>query len=196
MSRVTALRETRRGVAVEIDGAAWRTLPVDVVVRAELLVGSDLDRPRARAVRRELRRHEALARAGRALRARDLTAFELDTRLEQAGYAGVERGAAIGTLKRAGLVDDERFADGRAASLAARGWGDEAISWRLKQAGVAAETASAAVSRLEPEAQRARRIAVRRGGGPAVAAFLGRRGFSEESVEAAGGAEGRGAIDS
>ena len=66
MPRVTALRRDRHGhVAVELDGAYWRTLPLDAVLRAGLAVGTELDRPRARTVRRELRRAAALAAAAR-----------------------------------------------------------------------------------------------------------------------------------
>jgi hypothetical protein len=60
---VTALRERRGHVAVELDGQAWRTVPLEVVVRAGLAVELELDRPRLRLLRRELRRAEALAAA-------------------------------------------------------------------------------------------------------------------------------------
>ena len=46
-----------------LDGESWRTLPAEVVLRAGLDVGVELDRERARRVRRELRRHEAMAHA-------------------------------------------------------------------------------------------------------------------------------------
>ena len=39
MPTVTALRDDRRGrVAVELDGAPWRVLPLDVVARAGIAV--------------------------------------------------------------------------------------------------------------------------------------------------------------
>jgi SOS response regulatory protein OraA/RecX len=190
MPRVTALRETRRGVVVDLDGVAWRTLPADVVLRAELSVGAELDRASARRVRRELRRHEALGRAARVLRHRDLSAEEVERRLGRAGFRDAERAEALATLERSGLVDDARYAATRAASLADRGWGDEAISWQLDAAGVSPELAAAAVAALEPERERARRLALKRGGGAAAARFLARRGFAEESVADAGGAEG------
>ena len=61
MPTVTRLREDRRGrVAVELDGAPWRVLPVDVVARAGLSEGRTLDRETLRTVRRELRRVEAI----------------------------------------------------------------------------------------------------------------------------------------
>ena len=64
MPSVTALRARRGRVEVEVDGSPWRTLPLEVVGRSGLLVGLELDRPRLRLVRRELRRAEALAAAG------------------------------------------------------------------------------------------------------------------------------------
>jgi SOS response regulatory protein OraA/RecX len=183
--RVTGLRERRGGtVAVEVDGTPWRTLPVDAALRAELRVGVELDRPRLRSVRRELRRAEALGWAVRALRRRDLSRRALEARLERAGLAPEDRLAALETLERAGLVDDERFALARAASLAERGYGDEAIRWTLDGDGVDAELACAAVESLAPELERAGALAARRGPGRATGAYLARRGFSTESVEA------------
>lgn len=186
MPVVTGLSERRRGlVAVEVDGAPWRTLPVDAVVRAELLVGTVLDRSRLRDVRRELKRSEALGTAVRALRRRDFSARGLEARLERAGVEEPERRAALGTLARAGLVDDARFAASRAAALAGRGYGDEAIRWDLGLQGVEDETVDRALAGVDSEEERAAAIAERRGRSPATAAFLARRGFGEESVESA-----------
>ena len=152
MPRVTGLKEQRGGrVAVEVDGALWRTLPVDAAVRAELRVGVELDRPRLRVVRQELRRTEALGWAVRALRRRDLSRHALEQRLDRAGLTVEERRAALATLEQAGLVDDDRFAAARAGGLAKRGYGDEAIRWRLEQEGVEPELASRAIASLVPE---------------------------------------------
>ena len=184
MPRVTGLKEQRGGrVAVEVDGEPWRTLPLDVAVRAELRVGVELDRARLSTVRRELRRAEALAWAVRALRRRDLSRHALEERLERAGLRGEEREAAVATLERAGLLDDARFAQARAASLAERGYGDEAIRWTLEREGVEAELVHSSVAALAPEEDRAAVLVRRRGGGRATAAYLARRGFGEDAVQ-------------
>jgi hypothetical protein len=115
MPTVTALREDRRGrVAVELDGAPWRVLPVDVVVRAGISQGRSLDRPALRLLRRELRRAEALHVAGRALRHRDLSRRLLAERLERAAVSPAAAAESLETLERAGLVDDGRVACARA----------------------------------------------------------------------------------
>ena len=148
---VTRLRERPRGrVDVELDGAPWRTLPADAVVRAELLVGRTLDRATARALARELRQTDALTRAARALRHRDLSRRALAERLP--AWA---REAALETLERSGYLDDGRTAARRAAALAGRGGGDEAIRFRLEQEGFDGEPLEAALGALEPEWQRA-----------------------------------------
>jgi SOS response regulatory protein OraA/RecX len=184
--RVTALHEEPGGrVRVELDGRPWRTLPIDVVARAGLARGCELDRPRARLVRRELRRSDALTRAARALRRRDLPERALDARLERAGFVAEEREAALAALTRAGLVDDVRFAHARAAALAERGRGDAAIAWELERHGVAAELVESALAALEPERERALALAARHGANAATARLLARRGFGEEAVEAA-----------
>jgi SOS response regulatory protein OraA/RecX len=189
MPTVTALREDRRGrVAVELDGAPWRVLPVDVVARAGLSEGRSLDRATLRTVRRELRRLEALAVAGRALRTRDLSRRRLAERLERAAVAPTAAAESLATLERAGLVDDGRVAATRARGLAERGWGDEAIRQRLLAEGLADDHAGAALDALEPEAERAKALIERRGTGPRTARYLAGRGFGEDAVEAALGA--------
>ena len=189
MPTVTALREDRRGrVAVELDGAPWRVLPVDVVARAGLSEGRSLDRATMRTLRRELRRLEALTVAGRALRTRDLSRRRLAERLERAAVAPTAAAESLATLERTGLVDDGRVAATRARGLAERGWGDEAIRQRLLAEGLADDHAVAALDALEPEPERAKALIERRGTGPRTARYLAGRGFGEDAVEAALGA--------
>jgi len=185
---VTALRDDPRGrVAVELDGAPWRVLPVDVVVRAGIVAGRSLDRPALRLLRRELRRAEALGVAGRALRRRDLSRRALADRLERAAVSPAAAEESLATLTRAGLVDDARVARSRAESLANRGYGDDAIRHRLRREGLE-EHAADSLAGLEPESKRAEAIVGRRGKGPRTARYLGSRGFGEDAVEAALGA--------
>jgi SOS response regulatory protein OraA/RecX len=192
---VTGLREDRRGrVAVELDGSPWRVLPADVVVRAGLLEGRSLDRAALRLLRRELRRAEALQLATRALRSRDLSRRRLAERLERAAVPPAAAAESLGTLARAGLVDDTRVARTRALALADRGYGDEAIRHKLGEEGLEPEPVEEAVAGLGPELERALRLIGRRGTGPRTARYLAARGFGEEAVEAALGQEGRAAI--
>ena len=184
MPRITALRAPRPGrVAVELDGAPWRTLPLEVVVRVGLLVDEELDRPRLRLLRRELRRHETLAAAGRVLRHRDHSARELDRKLAHRGASAAERVSALETLERAGLVDDARFATGRARNLADRGWGDAAIQADLERHGLVGEPVKEAIEALEPERERALAHASRRGGGRRAVRWLASRGFDADALE-------------
>ena len=190
MPKVTRLRDERRGrVAVELDGAPWRTLPVDVVVRAGLTEGRELDRPALRLLRQELRRAEALAVAARALRRQDLSERGIAERLARASVppAAVEESLAV--LARSGLVDDARFARTRAETLAERGYGDAAIRDDLDRRGVAPEVIEAALESLETEAERARRLVERRGTGLGTARYLASKGFGEEALETAAGAD-------
>ena len=188
MPRITALQAQRGDrVAVELDGAAWRVLPVEVVVRAALHVDDELDRARARTLRRELRRHEALAASTSALRHRDLSTRRLEQRLERRAVPPAERARAVATLTRTGLLDDGRFARNRARALAARGYGDAAIRFDLERQGLDAEVAAEALAELEPERERALRLAATAGGAARAARLLARRGFGEEAIEAVAG---------
>jgi regulatory protein len=183
---VTGLRATRSGrVAVELDGEPWRVFPDEVVMRAGLSKGLALDRPIVRALRRELRRHRALAAATRALRTRALSARRLDERLRRAGFVARERAEAVTVLSRAGFLDDDRFAFARAELLAGRGASDALIRHDLRKQGVDEETSERALAGLEPEAIRAARVAAAKGGGLAAARYLARRGFGEDAIEAA-----------
>jgi regulatory protein len=185
VATITALRERRPGrIAVELDGTAWRTLPVDVIARCGLSVGLALDRPRLRLLRRELRRADALAVATRALRTRNVSRRELSERLATrvAPAAAVE---AVAALTRAGVLDDRRTAESRAAALAERGYGDAAIRRDLRARGLEADDVDEAVAVLEPESARAAGIVRQRGSGSRTARYLAARGFAEEACERA-----------
>jgi SOS response regulatory protein OraA/RecX len=183
---VTALREQPRGrVEVDLDGAPWRLVPTDAVVRAGLFIGRALDRETARTLGRELRRADALARAGRALRPRDRSRQALEQRLATAGVPARARSEALETLERVGLVDDARVAATRAQSLAGRGFGDAAIRHDLQGEGIAGELVAEALSGLEPELGRARALVERRGAELRTARWLATKGFDASSIEEA-----------
>jgi regulatory protein len=184
--RVTALvAEPRDRVRVELDGAPWRVLPAGAVVEARLVVGIELDRPRARMLGRETRRLHALAAATGALSRSDHSAAGLNARLERRGVAPRERDRAVEALERAGYVDDARFAAARAAQLAARGFGDDGIRHDLERQGLAARDIAAALVTLEPETSRARAQAARLGASPKTARRLAAKGFSADAIESA-----------
>jgi len=157
-------------------------LPAEVVLASGLDVGVELDRLRARRVRRELRRHEAMSRAGRALARRDLTERELGERLARSRVAPAARDEVVARLAVADLVDDKRVAKRRAELLAERGSGDAFIRHDLRGRGITQELAEAAVAALEPEHARAARILQKRGSSLKTARYLARKGFSEDSI--------------
>jgi len=184
MAVVTGLRERPRGrVEVELDGAPWRVVPVDVVVRAELRVGRPLDRETARTLGRELRRSRALDVAALALRHRDHSRRSLEERLARRNVGPDATEAALAALERTGLVDDARVASGRAVAMADRGYGDAAIRFDLERQGLAVELVEDAVAALVPERDRAKQLVERRGAEPRTARWLAGRGFDPASVE-------------
>lgn len=184
---VTRLGERKRGrVAVELDGSPWRVLPADAVVGAGLAVGRVLDRPTAREVARQLRRANALARATRTLATSGRSRGELEQRLARAGHARGAREDALATLDRAGLVDDLRLAQTRAEALARRGYGDAAIRADLRKRLIAADVAQEAVSALESELDRAKRLLEAGLPQGKLLRRLASRGFSRETLEEIG----------
>jgi regulatory protein len=125
--------------------------------------------------------------AAQALRHRDRSRRQIDERLARAGVEDDRRADALDALERIGYVDDARFAGQRAASLAERGYGDEAISALLAADGVSQDLVGEAVGALRPEAKRAAEIVASLGASPRTAARLARKGFGEDAVEAASG---------
>ena len=184
MAVVTALRERPRGrVEVELDGAPWRVVPVDAVVRAELRIGRPLDRETARTLGRELRRARALDVAAQALRYRDHSRRSLEERLARRNVRPDATEAALAALERTGLVDDARVASTRAGVMADRGYGDAAIRFDLERQGLAGELVDDALAALVPERERAKQLVERRGAEPRTARWLAGRGFDPASVE-------------
>ena len=181
---VTALRERPRGqVDVELDGALWRRVPADALVRAGVSVGRRLDRETARALARELRRARALDVAVQALRHRDHSRRSLEERLARRSVRPDASDQALAALERSGLVDDGRVASTRARALAERGYGDAAIRFDLERQGLADGLVETALAQLEPEPARARRLVERRGADARTGRWLAGRGFASESVE-------------
>jgi SOS response regulatory protein OraA/RecX len=172
-------------VLVELDGERWRTLPLDVAARSGLVTGLELDRERLRTLRRELRRGEALAAGARVLARRDRSEQAVRTALERKGISEPDREAALATLRRHGALDDDRYAQTRAAALAERGLGDDAIAFRLERDGIEPHAIEHALAALEPENDRATRLAARRGATAKTVRWLTSRGFAPESVESA-----------
>ena len=123
--------------------------------------------------------------AARALARRDRSEAGVLEVLRRKGVPEDEAAEAVETLRRVGAVDDGRFAEAGAASLAERGFGNAAIVFRLEREGVTRELAERAIAPLEPETKRARRLAARRGATPKTARWLASRGFAQDSVEAA-----------
>ena len=173
-------------MAVELDGRPWRVLPTDAVVRAGVAVGHPLDRQTARELAREIRRARALAQAARALAASGRSRGDLERRLARAGHTGAAREDAVATLERSGFIDDTRLARGRAEALARRGYGDAAIRADLRRRLITPEIAADAVTSLEPEIDRARRMLEARNATPATLRRLAGRGFSRETLEEIG----------
>jgi len=126
---------------------------------------------------------DALDQALRALRHRDRSTVEIDRYLESRGIDDDERQTALETLVRTDLVDDRRYAERRAHSLADRGAGDALIRHKLEHAGLDPDVVDDALVSLRPERERAEEIVARRGTGPKTARYLAGKGYSYDVVE-------------
>lgn len=193
---VTALRARGNGrVDIELDGHSWRLVPAEAVYVAGLSVGNVVDRATARSLGRELRRLEARAQALQALRSRDHTVASLEQRLADRGLAPGVRRLTLEAARRAGLVDDRRFARDRATLLAGRGAGNHFIRADLERCGVSEVDVCEVLELLEPESSRAARIIEVRGRTARTARHLAAKGFSEETLETLVAELSSGALD-
>lgn len=181
---VTRVRDAGKGrVAVELDGTPWRVLPVEAAARSGLDVGVAIDRERARRVRAELRRSEALVIAARSLGYRDHSRQSLTDRLARKKVDPTAGDEALGTLERLGLLDDRRAAVARATTLAGRDAGDLLICADLEQRGFEPADIAAAVKAIEAERARAEQIVERRGSNSRTLRRLVAKGFSPDALE-------------
>ena len=105
--------------------------------------------------------------------------------LTERGVGEDDAARAVERLTEAGYVDDVRFACDRAAVLARRDYGDEAIRHDLEGRGLERNAIDAALALLEPEEQRARALTVRFGVTPATGRRLVMKGFSQAACESA-----------
>jgi SOS response regulatory protein OraA/RecX len=128
------------------------------------------------------RKAKAVDAAARLLRHADRSRAELETRLTARGVKPDALSDALDTLERVGAFSDDKTALLRATTLAERGYGDDWIRAELERRGLPVDEA---VAGLEPERERAGRIVAEKGGGAATARYLARRGFEEDTVEAA-----------
>jgi SOS response regulatory protein OraA/RecX len=159
-------------------------VPDEVVIRCGLAANVTLERPLLRQLRTELRKAEALAVAGRALRTRDLSHRRVRDRLERAGVPPAAEQSALAALAAAGVLDDSRLAFRRAHTLAERGWGNAAVAERLRGEGIGEHAIQPALADLEPELDRAARLVASAGGAAKAWALLSRRGFDPDTIEA------------
>ena len=127
---------------------------------------------------------DALEQALRVLERRERSAAEIDLHLARRGVDADEREKVLETLARTALVDDRRYAQARASSLARRGAGDGLIVHELVGAGVHVDIAAETVAALQAEAERADEIVARRGASAKTARYLAAKGFSEDLVHA------------
>lgn len=190
---VAAIRRQARGrVAVAASDGEQLILRAETVELAGLRVGAPLDddaRARIKAEEGRLAAHET---ALRLLAHRPRGERELAMRLRQRGFAAELAEAEVARLRRAGLLDDERFARAWVESRAPRG--RRLLRHELLARGVAVDMADAATADVddrETALELARRRAPRLAGlefgqfRARLGRFLQRRGLSHEAIDEA-----------
>ena len=129
---------------------------------------------------------------------RDFTSQELRAKLDAKGFATAATAAVIADLIRAGLLNDERYAQNYVAYHAGRGQGPVRIAAELRRRGLAADLIDGALAGGPEWGALARKVCrAKFGPQPPVswaqrarqARFLQYRGFSSDHIRAATGME-------
>jgi regulatory protein len=128
---------------------------------------------------------QALEAGIKALSRRELSHAELVARLERSGIDSEAAELASSQLTQAGYQSDERAAEERARVLAARLHGDLAIRVDLRRRGISEVDVDAALEGIDSELDRADALARRSGSAEQLARALHRKGYTEDTIEAA-----------
>ena len=128
---------------------------------------------------------QALEAGLKALSRRELSHAELVARLERSGIDSEDAELASSQLTQAGYQSDERAAEERVRVLAARLHGDLAIRVDLRRRGISEVDVDAALEGIDSELDRADALARRSASTEQLARALHRKGYTEDTIEAA-----------
>ena len=185
-------------VIVQVDGARYASLPVEVAGGLGLAEGAELDGDRLERLKRAADGEAAYQVAARLLAMHPRSVYELLAKLRERGHNPGAAAAAVGRLETAGVLSDETFARHFARVRAPRGHGPSRLLHDLLSKGVDRRLAERAIAEvLEAEGLnapgRARALAKKRaaqlGGLPPrqqrrrLLAYLARRGFRGREVQ-------------
>ena len=129
---------------------------------------------------------------------RDFTSQELRAKLDAKGFATAATAAVIADLIRAGLLNDERYAQNYVAYHAGRGQGPVRIAAELRRRGLATDLIDGALAGGPEWGALARKVCRAKFGPQPPASwaqrarqarFLQYRGFSSDHIRAATGKE-------
>jgi len=131
----------------------------------------------------------ALGAALKSLAAFEKFSAEVETFLEQKGYAESIRAHVLDHLIRKRLLDDARCAELAVRRLNEKGAGPEKIRTTLERRGASAETVETAMAGINSSPDQLQQILTKKFRTPVTrekaARFLYSRGFSQEEIEAA-----------
>jgi regulatory protein len=180
---------------IYIDGALWQTVRAATVIELGLRKGDAATPAVLSAIERADQDHRAYEAALRLLSYRPRARAELRGRLAQRAISEDVIAAVLERLSRAGLVDDNAFAElwVRERSHGAGARGTAGLGAELRAKGVDAATISSAMEALDGERERAleaARVRLNRLAGlpydafrRRLGGFLQRRGFTYEAVQ-------------
>ncbi len=193
---MTAIQKRRNDIySVYIDGEHAFDVDAELLLRLGFREGDLIDDETEAKARREAELVAAKKRAWRLLAVRPRTRWELERRLQEAGYQKSVVAQVCQRLEELGYLDDEAFAKSWVdAKIHLKPMGARRLALELRQKGVSQETAQRAIEKITPVQEREwaydlasqrlgrlkhlpKEVAQRR-----LAGYLQRRGFRHDVI--------------
>lgn len=194
MGVVSEIKEYRGRVSVSVDGYLLARMSSRHFKKCPLEEGQAIDDEAYLSEVAELQYPEAYEAALTRLESCARTEQDMRTALSRKGYVDLAVDRVLMRLTRAGLLNDQEYAQRFVESRTHRPVGRYQISRQLRQKGVDRDTAQAALEQIDDEQQQnaalelARKLSARYAGQPARSAraklsqAMARRGFSWDDI--------------
>lgn len=138
-------------VAVYVNGAIWAELDAELVAQAGLVVGEKVTTSQLGAIIAQDVSRRAREKAVRLLETRERSCWEVQTRLQQAGFSPPVIAETLDWLQSLGYLDDARFARRYALEKYKRGYGISRIRGELGRRGISSELSDQILNELMAE---------------------------------------------
>lgn len=151
MGQITDIQQQKRKegrVSVYIDQEFWTGMPADVAGEHDLRIGHTISDDKKSEIERQIAEEAAMGAATNLLSYRDRSEAEMRRRLQEKGFGESVIDQTISRLSDYNYLDDQAFALQLAGQQLARGKGERAASYALRQAGLSDDLIAEALAEV------------------------------------------------